>query len=471
MDFEEIEQRAKHWDQRDQIRAARELERIRNQNIQHWYCDRGRRCDGKPHENYPYKHARGDQWPPAGQDWFLWFIMSGRGTGKTRSGGNFARKMSQYTPRIALIGRRGPDVRQTMIEGPSGLIRSCELAGESYDWKPALKEFTFQSGAKAFGYSGEEPDSLRGPEHGAFWADEPSHMPLIEEVWYNLLLGLRVPGVPGGAKGLATSTPLPNEWTKRISAKESTRLVRVPTSINIDNLDQTYRENVIAVLEGTRIGQQELEGLILEDVEGSLWKNYMIQHSTVDFEEMDKVVVGVDPAGTANRKSDETGIVVVGRRAKEFFVLQDASGKYSPQAWAQEVDRLYRAYKANSVVVETNFGGDMVKQNLVNSGSDALVVERRATRGKDVRAEPVVALYEQKRVFHKDGLGRLENEMTTWVPGVGASPNRVDALVWAINELNGGTSEAAFLSARSLMPSRPTNPRLNPIKALIQGRR
>lgn len=470
--MDELIERTKHWDPRDQERAARELAKIRDTKIEHWYCNLARKCDGKPHEGYPYKHARADQWPPPGTDWFVWFIMSGRGTGKTRSGANWVRKMSKYTGRIALVGRRGPDVRQTMIEGPSGLVRTCELAGERYDWKPALKEFTFENGAKAFGYSGEEPDTLRGPEHGAAWLDEPSHMPLIKDVYSNLLLGLRVPGVPGGAKILCTSTPLPNEWTKEISARGSTRLIRVPTSINIENLDRAYLENVIGMWDGTRLGRQELEGMILEDVEGSLWKNDMIVRRQVNFEDMERIVIGVDPAGTANRRSDETGIVIVGRKGREGYVLHDATDKYSPQGWAEKIDRLYRDYKADAVVVETNFGGDMVKQNLTQFGSAARIMEKRATRGKDVRAEPVVGLYEQKRMFHVDGLAKLENEMTTWVPNVGASPNRVDALVWATMELFQNHGESTFVSPRSLNPiGGPDWSRLNPIEALRRSRK
>lgn len=159
------------------------VQRKTSADVKIWYCSLGRTCNGEPHAGVPYMHARSDQWPPRGVSWDVWFYMAGRGAGKTKAGGNWTRKMARVAPRIALIGRRGTDVRATMIEGPAGLIKACEAAGETYDWKPALKEFTFENGAKAIGYSAEEPESLRGPEHAAGWLDEPCHMDLIDEVW------------------------------------------------------------------------------------------------------------------------------------------------------------------------------------------------------------------------------------------------------------------------------------------------
>lgn len=474
MDISELEARVKHWDSRDQARANAEIQKIKTKKIQHWYCTVGRTCDGDPHGDYDYPHARSDQWPPEGSDWDVWFLMCGRGTGKTRSGSNWTRKAATLVPRIALVGRRGPDVRQTMIEGPSGMIKACEAAGESYDWKPALKEFTFQNGAKAFGYSAEEPATLRGPEHGAAWLDEPSHMDAIADVWYNLGLGLRIPGLPGGAKILLTSTPLPNAWTKERVADPYTRLVQVPTSRNLKNLDDSYRRRNIDPMMGTRLGRQELDGELIEDVEGALWKGEMIRRSTATYEEMERIVIAIDPAGSKNKKSDLTGIVAVGKIGTKGYVLADVSGSYSPREWADKAQRLYDSLKADAIVVETNFGGDMVKRNLTANGSMARVIEARAVRGKETRAEPVVALYEQFRIEHIDVFGLLENEMTTWVPGKGASPNRVDALVWGFTELfkNSG-GPAAFYSPRGLGSSGPApslGRRENPIARLRRER-
>lgn len=436
-DFLEL---TKDWEPSAKARAM-EAYRLRQSGTrQFWYCDRPRTCDGLPHVGFEYRHARADQWPPEGTDWFIWFLMSGRGAGKTRSGSGWVRKVADHVGRIAGVARRGPDFRQTMIEGAAGLIYSCELAGESYDWKPALKEFTFQNGAKLFGYSGEEPNTLRGPEHGAAWLDEPAHMPLIEDVWSNLLFGLRIPGMPGGAKVLLTSTPLPTKWVKARAKEPTTRLIRVSTQANIDNLDDAYKRNVVEPMVGTRLGRQELDGEILEDILGALWGMDMLHYyddAEVPFESMERIVIGVDPAGTVNKRSDETGIVVCGRLGTTGYVIDDSTDKYSPAAWAAEVQRLYNLYQADAVVVETNFGGDMVRRNLVAAGFTGLIKETRATRGKQVRAEPVVNLYEQERIYHRktERLRALEDEQLGWVPGDGPSPNRIDALVWAFTDL------------------------------------
>jgi phage terminase large subunit-like protein len=411
-----------------------------------WYCSRGRACNGEPHDEYTYPHARADQYPPAGTWWDNWFHMSGRGTGKTRGGSNWVRKITSHVSRIALIGRTITDVRQTMVEGDGGLIRACELAGETYDWKPALKEFTFQNGAKAFGWSAEEPNKLRGPEHGAGWLDEPCHWDLVEETWANYQFGLRQHGLPGGAKTLLTSSPLPIPWTKDRIAEDGTVLVRVPTSINIHNLDAGYIRRVIEPLMGTRRGRQELEAELLEDVEGALWSTEMFQYIDPSTRSGDRVVVGVDPAGSQGKASDETGIIVSARIDDGFYVLDDFTGKYSPAGWAAQAIKAYEMYQADAIVVERNYGGDMVKDTLRNHGFTGRVIEAKAVDGKRLRAEPIAAIYEQERGFHSKlqrvnsrgtltGVtAELEDELVTWVPGM-KSPNRLDAMVWTATEL------------------------------------
>jgi phage terminase large subunit-like protein len=422
-----------------------------------WYCkEYGRRCNGEPHEGVPYEHARGDQWPPAGQ-WDTWFYMAGRGAGKTKAGGNWTRKMADKTDRIALVGRRGKDVRQTMVEGPAGLIKACEAAGESYDWKPALMEFTFENGSKAFGYSAEEPESLRGPEHGGGWLDEPCHMVLIEEVWSNYTLGLRSQGVPGGARTLLTSSPLPVKWTKdRIEEKgqeletideetgkpdraPKTVLVSVPTSVNLKNLDEGYKRRVINPLKGTRKGRQELDAMLLEDVEGALWSADWIKTVKHDRKLMDRIVVAIDPAGSDKKRADMTGIVVVGRVGDRYVVFEDATDHYTPEGWAKKAQELYKTYEADAIVLE-RFGGDTATSVLRLSGFKPKPVQVNARRGKAIRAEPISGLYEQGLVDHAAGhdLADLEDQMVTWVPGITTtSPDRVDALVWGLTDLSG----------------------------------
>ena len=438
-----------------------------------WFCRRGRTCDGDPHPGAPYPHARADQWPPPGVDWDVWFFMAGRGAGKTKAGGNWVRQMSHVAPRIALIGRRGKDVRQTMVEGPAGLIKACEAAGESYDWKPALMQFTFENGALALGYSAEEPESLRGPEHAAGWLDEPCHMALIEEVWSNYGLGLRAMGVPGGAKTLLTSSPLPTKWTKdRIAEKGQvltddtgepmvdedgeiqtaprTVLVSVPTSINLKNLDPGYKRRVINPLRGTRKGKQELDAALLEDVEGALWEATWHHRKKYKREQYDRVVIAVDPAGTNKKTSDLTGIVVcarvgVGEDAR-YVVLADHSGHYTPAGWASKVIELYDKLKADAVVLE-RYGGDSAETILRKTKDPATgknfkgkISAVNAVAGKKLRAEPISALYEQGLVDHLENadLAELEDEQLTWVPDASKdSPNRIDACVHGLADLSG----------------------------------
>ncbi|QNJ55518.1 terminase [Microbacterium phage Phinky] len=455
-------ERAQRFGDKAKQLISESVEKKTSASRQVWFCKRGPVCDGRPHEGAMNRHARGDQWPPAGVDWDVWFYMSGRGVGKTKAGGNWARMMARKTDRLALVGRRGKDVRQTMIEGPSGLIKTCEAAGETYEWKPALMEFTFENGAKAFGFSAEEPESLRGPEHGGGWFDEPCHMDLIEEVWSNYNLGLRSEGVPGGAKTLLTSSPLPVPWTRERIAEQGqeitdefghpiideetgkperaprTVLVQVPTSVNLHNLDAGYKRRVINPLRGTRKGKQELDAMLLEDVEGALWEADWLGRRKFKRSEMDRVVVSVDPAGSDSKTADLTGIVVAGRYGERYAVFHDASDLYSPNAWAKEAIALYEKYDADAIVLE-RFGGDTATVILRNAGFKGRIIEVKARAGKATRAEPVSALYEQKVVDHLEGadLASLEDQMLTWVPSITKkSPDRVDALVWALTDLS-----------------------------------
>jgi len=438
----DLREATRDWNPKDRERLAREVDARTEREIRHWFCTRGRKCDGQPHEDYPYKHARGDQWPPPGQDWLLWLILSGRGSGKTRTGSEWLRKIgvSGQVERMAMVGRRGPDVRQTMVEGESGLIYVCERAGVGYDWQPSKKEFTFTStGSKIYGFSAEEPDTLRGPQFSCAWLDEPAHFDRLEEVWDNLLFGLRLPGLPGGVKILATSTPVPLKWLDERIEEETSRLIRVSSHANRDNLDPMYFATVIAPYEGTRKGRQEIYGEILRDTPGALWKDDMFQIARVDHRDLDRIVVGIDPAGSQNKRSDETGIVVAGKIGDNYYVLEDATDKYSPNGWANRAIDLYQQYDADAIVAEKNFGGDMVESTIRHAlearDEIARILITHAARSKQVRAEPVVGLYERKQVFHLAGLSNLETEQTRWIPGKGASPNRIDALVWAVTEL------------------------------------
>jgi phage terminase large subunit-like protein len=337
-----------------------------------------------------------------------------------------------------------------MIEGESGLQYVCSVAGQGMKWEPSKRRITFENGCIATTFSGEEPDRLRGPQHGFAWLDEPAHMPLIEEVWSNLMFGLRLGRRP---HVVLTSTPLPTKWVREIQGKQKTRVVRVSTYANLDNLAPNFREEVVAQYEGTRKGRQELYGELLLDVEGALWQEeYLHRFGNDTPPEMDRIVVAIDPAGSQNKRSDETGIVAVGREGRYGHVLKDASGKYSPQGWARMALSIYRDLEADAIVAEKNFGGDMVRK-VIETEAEAMginprIIVKQAMRSKQLRAEPVVNLYEQSRVFHWGNVAELENEMLTWIPGTGASPNRVDALVWALDELITATSIGRIRSAR-----------------------
>lgn len=447
----EIKAMAEAWSPEARSQAAAMVEDLVAGRRRAWYCaNPGRDCDGKPHKGYEYPHARGDQWPPPGTDWFSWFLSGGRGSGKTRTGAEYARRMSERVGRMALIAPTGADVRDTMIEGESGLVYVCSVAGQPIKWEPSKRRITFDNGCIATTFSGEEPDRLRGPQHGFAWLDEPAHMPLIDEVWSNLLFGLRLGRRP---HVVLTSTPIPTTWVRNIQSDEKTKVVRVSTYANLDNLAPNFRELVVSRFEGTRKGRQELYGELLMDVEGALWQEEYIHRGTATHPpEMDRIVIAIDPAGSQNKRSDETGIVMVGREGKFAHVLQDASGKYSPQGWARIALSLYRDNEADAIVAERNFGGDMVRKVIETEaeamGINARIIVKQAMRSKELRAEPIVNLYEQTRVTHWNDLAALENEMLTWIPGIGASPNRVDALVWAIDELISGSTVGRIKSAR-----------------------
>jgi len=442
----------KRWPADVQAQAASMLEDLTENPPKAWYCaSPGRFCDGKPHAGYPYKHARADQWPPPGQDWYTWVLKSGRGAGKTRAATEWVRKMSEKVPRIAGVGRRGVDIRETMVEGDSGLIAVCETARIGHLWEPSKKKFTFQNGATVMFYSGEEPDSLRGPQHGLAWLDEPAHMPLIEDLWNNLLLGLRLGQNP---RILVTTTPLPSDWMKALVKREDSRVITVSTYENLDNLAPTFREQVLERYEGTRLGLQELHGEIIADVEGSLWSQDMIESSRKkDFDPknvvFDQIVVGVDPAGGSGRRNDETGIIVCGRMGDKtngtYVVLDDFSGKYTPNEWASQVARAFNKWNAHKVVAEKNFGGAMVASTLRNSQHNLPLETPSSQKSKELRAEPVVALYEQKRVIHAGKFLTMETQQQEWVPGSSRkSPDRIDALVFAMTALAGRGGPASF---------------------------
>lgn len=467
-----LQQALETWTDEAKEKAFHELEGRASKERRVWYCERGRTCDGNPHDGYNYQHARSDQWPPPGRpgiSWRTWLLMGGRGSGKTRSGAEYVRKMSERFPRIALIGATNTAIRDTMVEGESGLKNVFKAAGQEVDYKPALRRVIFPSGAIATLFTAEEPDRLRGPQHHAYWMDEPAHYPDIDEMWRQLQFGLRLPTEGAGPHGVCTTTPLPNKWIKKrveeynegkpvvdkktgLLIPPRTRISKVSTRANLANLDPLAVAELLEEFDGTRLGRQELDGEVLEDVEGALWAQSMIRRCPPP-DRYDRLLVSIDPAGTTNIRSDETGIVVVGKVGKTYYVIADHSGKYSPNGWAAKAAQLHRAYSADAIVAEKNFGGDMVKTTIQSmldkTGEAARIIVTHAAQSKKVRAEPIVGLYEQERVFHVGDVAQLEEEQLTWVPATGPSPNRIDAMVWGITELHGGFGKAVMASART----------------------
>lgn len=428
----------KHWNP-DAQRLALDLIRKREQNPwRPFYCpDAG--CTGEPHnsgDGWDFPHARSKQRPPTDADFLVWLLLAGRGGGKTRVGSEATHRMAKRVPRMALVARTGPDLRETMVEGESGILATSP-PDFMPEWEPSRKKLTWPNGAIALGYSAEEPDRLRGPQEYWAWLDEPAHYERITDVWDNLLFGLRLGRHPWA---LLTSTPKPSKWLKALMADDLTRISRWSTYENLRNLAPSFKRTILKKYEGTRIGRQELDAEYLERVEGALWHGDMYEYLEAMPDHFDRIVVGIDPAGTANKKSDDTGLFVVGLIGDVILPLEDATGKYSPGGWATRAVELYDKWSADALVPEDNYGGDMVVEVLEKNGAKNIrIIRVNSRRGKALRAEPIVALYEKdpKRAQHIRGATpELEDEQTTWRPASGAaSPNRLDAYVHAATEL------------------------------------
>jgi phage terminase large subunit-like protein len=434
----------RRWTPAAQEAALQRLHQVQQSAWRPFYCQ-NLTCDGAPHDNWKWNHARADQRPPQDKDWLVWLLMSGRGAGKTRAGTEWTHRMVKKVPRIALVGATGADVRDVILEGEAGIL-TLAAPGERPNYEPSKRRLTWPNGAIASLYSAEEPDRLRGPEHFAAWLDEAAFYALVQEVWDNLMFGLRMGKQP---RVVVTTTPKPRAWLKDLIVDERTRLSRATTYDNLANLSPVFAERVIKRYEGTRLGRQELHAELLTDVEGALWTWEMIEQGRIvkPPDDMQRIVIGLDPAGTRKTASDETGIVVVGYRNGETYILADRSGHYSPHGWASVTRALYEEFEADAVIAETNYGGEMVTHTLRTSGVKARVITVSARRNKSLRAEPVVGLYEQGKVHHCGAFPELESQLTEWVPFDADSPDRLDALVYAVSYV-----------AKGLVPARVASP-------------
>ena len=376
--------------------------------------------------------ARPKQLAPPG-DWRVWLILAGRGFGKTRSGAEWIRQkvFRNEAGRIALVGATAADVRDTMVEGESGLLRIFP-PGERPRYEPSKRRITFNNGARAQTYSADEPDRLRGPNFDCAWTDEIAAW-RYPEAWHQLIFGLRIGDDP---RLVATTTPRPTRLIRTLVEREDVIVTRGSTYENQMNLAPTFLAEVQSRYEGTRLGRQELYAEILDDVECALWTREMLEQSRVNnLPDLTRIVIGVDPAITSRESSAETGIVAVGVDANGIgYVLDDRSLKGSPVEWANAAIALYHRSSADRIVVEANQGGDMVRHTLQTVESQIPIKTVHATRGKRTRAEPISALYEQGKVKHVGAFPTLEDQMCSWTPE-SDSPDRLDALVWGLTEL------------------------------------
>ncbi len=390
--------------------------------------------------------ARKNQLPPEGH-WFCWLILAGRGFGKTRTAVEWIRGLTEgdspskapkgAPERIALVADTFLDGRLTMIEGESGLLAVTPKAFMP-TFESSNKKLVWPNGIQAFLYSAESPDQLRGPQHHVAWADELAKWRYLEDSWSNLLLGLRLGKAP---RVLATTTPRNIPLLRRLVEDETTQVVRGSTYDNRSNLPQSFFEQVVGQYDGTRLGRQEIYGEILSDVPGALWNRDLLETIRVrDVPPLTRVVVAVDPPVTSGKNADTCGIIVAGRdKNNQAYILEDCSVQgLSPLGWAKAALSAYHKYEADRMVAEVNNGGELVESLLRQIDPDVSYRAVRASRGKVLRAEPVAALYEQERVRHHGFFAELEDQMCSLTSSGlsdGKSPDRLDAMVWAVTEL------------------------------------
>jgi len=370
--------------------------------------------------------ARPAQLAPDG-DWTVWLYSGGRGAGKSRAGAEWVHEQVQAgARRIALVGPTAGDVRDVMVEGESGIL-NCGPVRPTYE--PSKRRVTWPNGAIATTYSADEPDRLRGPQHDAAWCDEIAAW-RYPQAWDMLMLGLRLGTDP---RVVATTTPKPVKLVRDLMA--TAVITRSTTYDNLDNLAPTFREQILSRYEGTRLGRQELLAELLEDVPGALWTRDLIEKARGVAPDLSRIVVAIDPAVTSGEQSDATGIIVVGAIGNVGYVLEDLSGRFPPEQWANIAVDAYRRWEADRIVAEANNGGDLVASVLRAVNPNVPVRLVRASRGKRARAEPVSALYEQGRIIHAGTFPELEDELCVWTPDTVESPDRMDAMVWGLTDL------------------------------------
>lgn len=393
--------------------------------------------------------ARPQQMAPAG-DWNTWFINAGRGFGKTRAGVEWVRGLvKKGYKRIAAIAATNSDIERVMINGESGFLSRC-WEGDKTDkgvpvgkpvWSPTKRLLTWENGAYVQFFSAEEPERLRGPQFEAAWCDELAAWNRDRDTWDMLQFCLRLGKHP---QTCVTTTPKPTKLVRDIMKNPKTVVTYGSTFDNSANLAATYLQSVKDMYDGTRLGRQELYAEVLDEASGALWTRELLSKCEVEVDDplafsetLARVVVSVDPAVSSNAESDMTGIVVAGMDINGVcYILHDATERYTPEGWAAKAIELYHLYGADRIVAERNQGGEMVRYTFKTIDETIPIKLVHASRGKFARAEPVSSLYERGRVKHVRGLDLLEDQMVQWEPlGSIGSPDRLDAMVWAVTEL------------------------------------
>ncbi len=402
----------------------------------------------QPHQVPPPRTA-------AGADWTTWLVLGGRGAGKTRAGAEWVRGvalgLAPYAQRphgrIALVGETLHDVREVMVEGISGLLR-VHARSQRPAWVPTRRRLEWANGAVAYAFSADDPESLRGPQFEAAWADELAKWRHADATFDMLQFGLRLGERP---RQVATTTPRPTALLKRLIADPATVVTRAATAANAHNLSAAFLAAVVKRYAGTRIGRQELGGEIIEERADALWSRALIEAARVAAApSLHRVVVAVDPPASSGRRADACGLVAAGiAEGGTVYVLADETGGgLTPSAWATKAVALWRRLAADALVVEVNQGGDMVRAVIAEIDAAVPVTPVRAHRGKWLRAEPVASLYEQGRVKHVGSFPALEDELCDFgLDGLssGRSPDRLDALVWAVTALTFGARDGPRL--------------------------
>ncbi len=358
--------------------------------------------------------------------------MAGRGFGKTRAGAEFVRAEVEAgrAQRIAFVAKTPADARDVMIEGESGILHVGHPKTRP-DYEPSKRRLTWPNGATATVFSSKEPDQMRGPQCDLFWGDEIRTWYYAQECWDNLMFGLRLGEHP---RGVVTSTPSPIAVIRNLLKSPEVVVTRGTTYENRGNLAPSFYAQIIKHYEGTRLGRQEISAELLEDVPGALWARSNINYSKPPG--LIRVVVAVDPAVTSGEGSAETGIVVSSKGIDvRGYVLADRSCRLSPDGWARRAIQAYHDFKADCIIGEVNNGGEMVGYTLRTIDRNIPYKAVHASRGKQARAAPIAALYEQHRIDHAEPFTELEDQMCSWTPESGDSPDRLDALVWGMSEL------------------------------------